>query len=239
MLVDQPKAPPKWDRRLPAFAVGGILLAAVPAILSAFDEMIDDSLHLSELWPEFWTLLDQIEPWWGGGIVAVVILIGGRALVNRLRNYVALYLVGVVVWWLALAVAPAFLVYFAINRGPGHPALRSGLRNLLFLEVTPAWFVGTLLLAVLLGGRKLRDRSNMMSYLVGTVLCGLTLAFGPLFMAIVIDTALMDLNHRIFGLFDWFAPLWMLWILLLISFAAFEWSSKLSHGWGRSASLED
>jgi hypothetical protein len=230
MLVDQPMAPPRWGRRFLAFAVGCLLLAPAPAILSAFDQTIDGSLHLSNLWPDFWTLLDQIEPWWGGGIIAGVVLLGGRALLNRLQNYLALRLLGEVVWWLALAVAPAFLVYFAFHRGPGHLALDSDLRSLI-LEVASAWFVGALLLAVFLGGRKLRDRSNMVSYLVGTVLCGLALAFGPLFMSVIIDTALMDFYHRAFSTVEWFVPLWMLWILLLIVFATFEWNSKQSHGW--------
>jgi hypothetical protein len=233
--MDRSEATAKSAWGLLSIAAGCAALAPVPAILSAFDQEIDRVLKLADAWPDFWTLLDQIEPWWGGGLVAGVILIGGRALVIRLQNYAALHLVGEAVWWLALAVAPALLFYFAIHRGPGHPALGSGLR-LLVQEVVSGWFFGALLLAVFLGGRKLRDRSNMVSHLAGTILCGLTLVIGPAFMVLVIDTALTDFYHRFFSSFDWFAPLWVLWVLLLIVFAVFEWNSKQSRGWRQSAS---
>src|SRR5882672_5027493 len=78
MLLDQPEAPPRSDRRVLAFAVGCLLLAAAPAILSAFDEAIDRSLHLSDVWPDFWALLAQMEAWWIGGVVLGAAFIGGR-----------------------------------------------------------------------------------------------------------------------------------------------------------------
>ena len=63
----------------------------------------------------------------------------------------------------------------------------------------------------------------MMSYLVGTALCGLTLAFGPLLIVVGIDASLVDFYHRVVSWpLGWFVPLWTLWAFSLIVLAVFD-----------------
>src|SRR5260370_16345848 len=109
--MDNPEAPPKSAWRLPAVVMGCVLLAAAPAILSAVGQEIDSSLHIADVWPDFWTQLAQIEAWRFGGIVLGAALIAGRVLVNKLhkQSRTPWYLMAVAVWWLLLALAPLIL----------------------------------------------------------------------------------------------------------------------------------
>src|SRR5258708_855267 len=138
MLLEQTEAPSRRYWRVFAFAIGSILLAVAPAILSAFDDEIDRSLHIADAWPEFWTLLAQMEAWWFGGILLGAVLVAGRVMVNRLRPpaRTVWYLLAATAWWLLLAVAPivltAAIMRLRINQRLGNSALRSEVDDLLY-----------------------------------------------------------------------------------------------------------
>ncbi len=233
MLVDQPEAPPRSDRRILAFAIGGILLAAVPVILLELDKTVDRSLHLADLWPDLWNLLAQIEAWWLGAVVLGAVFIGGRTLVNRLRQSArtAWYLMAATVWRLLLAAAPLVLTgaitKFRINQRLDNPDIGPAVEVLLnaFAEL---WLVYTILILASVGGRKLRARSRIIWYFSGTVTCGLLLAVAPLLLLTRVDIVYSDLHHVEVSPFKpILLAIWALWLLFLILLAAFAGARKL------------
>jgi membrane protease YdiL (CAAX protease family) len=233
MSLDQTEALPRRHRRVFAFAIGSILLAAAPAILSALEDEIDRSLHIADAWPEFWTLLAQMEAWWFGAVVLGAVFIGCRSLVNRLRerSRAAWYLTAAAVWWLLLAMAPLVLtgaiVDFRINQRLGNPVIGREVEGVLVVSAA-LWLVYAILILAFVGGGKLRAQSRIIWYLIGTAICGLLLAVAPVLPLALVEVVYRDLHHVEVSPFKpILLAIWVLWLLFLILFAAFAGARKL------------
>jgi membrane protease YdiL (CAAX protease family) len=231
--MDNPEAPPKSAWRLPAVVMGCVLLAAAPAILSAVGQEIDSSLHIADVWPDFWTQLAEIEAWWFGGIVLGAALIAGRVLVNKLhkQSRTAWYLMAVAVWWLLLAMAPLILagaiLDFRINHRLGNPDVGSDAEGLL-AGFAVLWLVGAILILAFIGGRKLRAQSSVTWYLIGTAMCGLLLAVGPFLAMVFVEASYRRLHHMEVSPFARILyVIWGSWLLVLVLFAAFDGARRL------------
>lgn len=228
-MMEESETPSAANQYLPALFIACVALAALPIILFAFAQFIDGRFHITDVWPDFWNLLDQIKPWWLSGFALAAVFIVGRVLVNYTRRDSIWRLVAAAIWWLLLAVAPLFVIaiILAVNRRTGHINLRSDVIDVIAL-ILVLWLFGVPLLAAFLGGRQLRTHSKFAWRFIGGAICWLVLASTPLAALGMVVYSYRDLNYEVpEDVLLRLRAIWAIWLFLLVAWAIWAGVRKL------------
>jgi membrane protease YdiL (CAAX protease family) len=220
LSIGKHEAPARSAWLVPALVLGCILLALAPAVLIALDDQVEGRRRLADSSPELWAELIEIAPWWIGAFFLGAAFIGTRALGSRLRRGSVARFIAPAAWWGLLATTPLFLagIIVAIRRQSGQAEMDSQLLS----QAGAAWIFGVASSAAFIGGRSLCASPRRAWWLIGTAMCGLSLALGPISFLALIPIYYGGYDHvgapeavRLFG------AIWAIWLFILIFVAIF------------------